>query len=176
VKYNVFNVFVLKSNIASMNKMKFIFPLMLIFVILIFIFKNPIFDFYVLKQNESKILKIKNIKPDNYEQFLRFIHEVEKQTSWKVYITSSYRTFEEQSKLKKRDSRNASAGNSKHNFAKAIDIVLYQNTFWGQKRIEKGSKRDIWLSTEIVTIANKHHLIWGGNFSKYYDPVHFEIK
>jgi hypothetical protein len=122
------------------------------------------------------MLKIKNINSGNHKQFVQFIHEIEKQTSWKVYITSSYRTYEEQAKLKKQDPRNASPGNSKHNFAKAIDIVLYQNTFWGQRWIEKKNKKELWLSTKIIVIAKKHHLIWGGNFSKYYDPVHFEIE
>ncbi len=155
--------------------MKLIFPIIILFIFIIFIFKIPIFDYYVLRQNERKILKIKNISTNNHKQFKEFIQDVEEQTSWKVYITSTYRTFEEQAKLKKQDPRNASPGNSKHNFAKAIDIVLYQNTFWWQKRIEKKSKKEIWLSTKIVTIAKKHHLVWGGNFSKYYDPVHFEI-
>jgi D-alanyl-D-alanine carboxypeptidase/Family of unknown function (DUF5715) len=159
-----------------MSKIKRIFPVIAIFIFILFTFKNSIFDFYVLKRNDRKMLKIKNIKPDNYKQLVQFIQDVENQTSWKVYITSTYRTFEEQAKLKKQDPQNASPGNSKHNFAKAIDIVLYQNTFWGQKWIEKKSKKEIWLSTRIVAIAKKHHLIWGGNFSKYYDPVHFEIE
>jgi hypothetical protein len=156
--------------------MKFAFLTILIFILLFFSLKNPIFDFYVSKQNETKILKIRDIKPNNYNKFVKFIQEVEKQTTWKVYITSTYRTFEEQAKLKKRDSRNASPGNSKHNYAKAIDIVLYQNTFWGQNWIEKRSAKKRWLSTKVVEAAKKHHLIWGGNFSKYYDPVHFEIE
>jgi D-alanyl-D-alanine carboxypeptidase/Family of unknown function (DUF5715) len=159
-----------------MIKTKRIFLVIVIIIFVLYIFKNPIFDFYVLKQNERKIMKIKIVNPDNYNQFLQFVQEVEKQTSWKIYITSTYRSFEEQAKLKKQDPRNASPGNSKHNFAKAIDIVLYQNTFWWQRWIEKRSKKELWLSSKIVAIAKKHHLIWGGNFSKYYNPVHFEIE
>jgi D-alanyl-D-alanine carboxypeptidase/Family of unknown function (DUF5715) len=159
-----------------MKKAKIFFLIIIIFISIIFILKNPIFDYYVSKHNQDKLLKIKNISPKNCVSFVEFINNIEKETTWNVYITSMHRTFEEQAKLKKQDSRNASPGNSKHNYAKAIDIVLYQNTFWGQNWIEKRSEKKRWLSTKIVDIAKKHHLIWGGNFSKYYDPVHFEIE
>ncbi|MDZ7900015.1 MAG: M15 family metallopeptidase [Arcicella sp.] len=137
--------------------------------------KNPIFDFYVSKHNQGKLLKIKSVNIDNYNHFVEFVSKIEKETSWKVYITSTHRTFEEQARLKRQDSRNASPGNSKYNYAKAIDIVLYQNTFWEQNWIEKRSEKKRWLSTKVVDVAKKHSLTWGGNFSKYYDPVHFEI-
>jgi hypothetical protein len=148
----------------------------IIFLGLYVFLKNPLFNSYVLKQNENKLLKIKGLEEKNYTRFSEFINDFEKQTPWKVYITSTYRSREEQARIKLRDPRNAPAGKSKHNFAKAIDVVLYQNTTWGQIWIEKSSKKDLWLSTKIVEIAKKHNLVWGGNFSRYYDPVHFEVK
>ena len=156
--------------------MKYKFLIIFILFTLFFVLKNPVFNYYVSKQNDRKIQKIKDINIQNAYNFTSFVQDIEQKTSWKVYITSTYRSFEEQTKLKKQDSRNASAGNSKHNFAKAIDIILYRNTFWGQVWIIKGSKKERWLSTNVVEIATKNKLIWGGNFLKYYDPVHFEIK
>jgi D-alanyl-D-alanine carboxypeptidase len=91
-------------------------------------------------------------------------------------ITRGYRTVEEQEILKKRDDRNARAGQSKHNFGKAIGINLYQSTWMTGKWLVKSSSKKRWEDSGILKIAKRYNLRWGGDFKSYYDPVHFEIE
>ena len=138
--------------------------------------KPLIFSFFIQKQNEWILNKIKKNTPQHYLVFREFVNEVEKETVWQVVLTSSYRTLEEQQKLRKRDSRNARAGNSKHNLGKAIDLNLYKNDGLWKDWIVKSSSQKHWESSGILRIAEKRNLTWGGKFKNYYDPVHFEIK
>ena len=112
----------------------------------------------------------------NYMVFNAFIHDIEKETDWQILITSGYRTVEEQEILKKRDARNARAGQSKHNFGKAIDINLYQSTWMTGKWLLKSSPKKHWEDSDVLKIAKRYNLKWGGDFKLYYDPVHFEIE
>ena len=157
------------------TKLKRFFLTIGLLIVLLFFLKNTFFVYYVAQHNNTALSKIKAENPENYAIFYAFIKEIEEKTDWHVYVTSTYRTPKEQARLKKEDPRNASAGNSKHNFAEAIDIILYQNSVLGQKWILKASSKERWTATKILPIAQKHQLRWGGNFSTYYDPVHFEI-
>jgi D-alanyl-D-alanine carboxypeptidase len=149
--------------------------LILILFLVYFSVKNIFFSLFVARHNTNALTKLKTQNAQNYETFYAFIEDVEASTDWHVYITSTYRTTEQQARLKKQDARNASAGHSKHNQAKAIDLVLFQDNGLWQSWVMKGSKKERWQQTKILDIAKKHQLIWGGTFRNYYDPVHFEI-
>jgi hypothetical protein len=152
-----------------------LFYLVLVLFMVFLVVKKTIFSVYVANHNQTALMKIKTVNPQYYLKFDAFIKAVETETEWKVYITSTYRTAEEQARLKKQDARNARAGQSKHNFAKAVDMVLYKNTFLWQSWVVKASSKERWQRTGVLGIAKRHQLVWGGTFSNYYDPVHFEI-
>jgi hypothetical protein len=154
---------------------RFFYFIMVLFIVFLAV-KKTLFYVYVARHNQAALLKIKQVNPENYQKFADFIKDIENNTEWKVYITSTYRTAKEQERLKKQDARNARAGQSKHNFAKAIDMGLFKNTFFWQTWIVKSSAKERWQNSKVVEIAKRHKLQWGGTFSNYYDPVHFEIE
>lgn len=144
-------------------------------LILVSIVKGLVFPIWVKRHNQRLLNKIQTLNKEQYSIFEQFVQDIETQTEWGVLITSTYRTTAEQELLKQKDTRNASAGHSKHNFGKAIDINLYKkSSLWGKWLIKSSSKKR-WESTGILKIANKYNLDWGGNFKSYYDPVHFEM-
>ncbi len=113
---------------------------------------------------------IKDLHPVHQNRFRAFIRDVEA-SGWKVIITSGYRSWQRQAELKRQNSKNASPGRSRHNYGLAIDI----NAQSGSTFLRKASSRDAWMKSGIVAIAEKHGLKWGGNFSNYWDPIHFEV-
>ena len=140
------------------------------------ILKSLLLPYFVEKRNKRILTTLKEVDLRNYMVFNAFIHDIEKETDWKILITSGYRTVEEQKILKKRDARNARAGQSKHNFGKAIDINLYQSTWITGKWVLKSSSKKHWEDSGVLKIAKRYNLKWGGDFKLYYDPVHFEIE
>lgn len=104
------------------------------------------------------------------DRFKKFIKRVEDETDYSVYITSGYRTFEKQDQLHKANSKNAKPGYSLHNYGLAIDINLFKGDSW----IRKASPKQDWINSGAVKIAKEEGLRWGGDFSNYYDPVHFD--
>ncbi len=133
-------------------------------------------EWYQKYKNQQQLVEIKDVDTENYQIFKDFIYEIEDKTDWKVLIVSGYRTEEEQEILKKINTKNASAGKSKHNFAKAIDICLYKRKFIFSRWLLKSSSKKRWEESSIIQIAEKYNLNWGGNFKNYHDPVHFEVK
>jgi hypothetical protein len=133
-------------------------------------------EWYRDYRNQKQLAEIKTENPENYEIFKQFIEEVEQKTDWNVLIVSGFPTAEEQKILKKINAKNASAGKSKHNFAKAIDICLYKRKFIFSRWLLKSSSKKRWEESGILDIAQKYNLTWGGNFKNYHDPVHFEIE
>ncbi len=133
-------------------------------------------EWYQKYRNQQKLVEIKEVNYENYQIFKDFIYEIEDKTDWQVLIVSGYRTEEEQEILKKINTKNASAGKSKHNFAKAIDICLYKRKFIFTRWLLKSSSKKRWEESGVIQIAEKYNLNWGGNFKNYHDPVHFEVK
>ena len=88
-----------------------------------------------------------------------------------MIITSGYRTFEKQQQLYDSGQTTARAGNSFHNYGMAIDINLIR---FG-KYIGMINTKSAWLETGVPQIAEEMGLRWGGNFSSFYDPVHFDL-
>lgn len=119
---------------------------------------------------------VKELHPFFQQVFRNFITEFEAiQNTYKVYITSGYRTFAEQATLNNQDSRNAAPGRSMHNYGLAIDLNLMKAPFSGSADIvlTKDSSDAGWLNSGIVALAEKYNLRWGGAFSNYKDRVHF---
>ena len=143
-----------------------------LFILLKFLF----FPLFVQHHNNKVLAHLKSENAKSYAVFTDFIIDIENKTDWNVLLTSGYRTIKEQEILNRKDPRNADAGQSKHNFGKAIDLNLYQNTWITGKWLMKSSTKNRWEYSGILKIAQKHNLKWGGHFKSYYDPVHFEVE
>jgi hypothetical protein len=115
---------------------------------------------------------IQNLHLQARAYFRKFIREVESRTGWKVLITSGYRTFAKQQQLKQENSNNAKPGDSWHNYGMAIDINLTK----GNTTIKKANSKQDWNNTGVPQIAELLGFDWGGNFTSYHDPVHFDIR
>jgi LAS superfamily LD-carboxypeptidase LdcB len=158
-----------------MNKIKYSLIIFLLITGLIWLIYFPTLTTYSQSKNEAELKEIKNINAAAYPIFDAFIKDIEAKTDWHVLIVSGYRDEEKQAILKKMNPKNASAGKSKHNFGKAIDICVFQRKGLFTKWLVKSSSKQAWEASQITRIAQQYKLNWGGNFSNYHDPVHFEI-
>jgi hypothetical protein len=110
--------------------------------------------------------------------FTKFILDVEKNTPFKVIITSGYRTFAEQLRVQLKNEsfvppRPATdPGLSYHNYGLALDINLESKTVNG---LIYGFNKNVkeWINTGVPQIAESLGLRWGGRFSEP-DQVHFD--
>lgn len=103
-------------------------------------------------------------------------------------VTSTYRTFAEQTKLYAQGRTapgaivtNASAGSSFHNFALALDFCLivdtdgngtYETTSWDTRKDYDQDVVADWM--EVVTIFKKYKFFWGGDWKSFKDLPHLE--
>ena len=140
------------------------------------VLKNVVAPFFVHRHNASVLNQIKAIDRKSYIVFVALANDVERETNWHIVLTSGYRTEDEQGALNDTDDRNAVAGHSKHNFGKAIDVNFYKNGWLRGIWLMKASDKKRWEDSGVLKIAQKHRLKWGGNFKRYYDPVHFEVE
>jgi len=131
-------------------------------------------------KNAPKSLPLADAEQEEYigilherakDTFRTFIRRVEKETGWKVLITSGYRTFEKQAELHAANSKNAKPGSSYHNYGMAIDINLIK----ADSRLKMASPKSEWMATGVPLIAADMDLEWGGNYNNYHDPVHFQL-
>lgn len=133
-----------------------------------------IFGIYLLRNaifGAEQMAYLRKLNPKAKKTFRDFIKRVKKETGYRIIITSGYRTFAKQSELNKANSSNAKAGRSFHNYGMAIDINAVKGTKW----LRKSSSRGAWVDSNIINIAKEMGLRWGGDFSGYYDPVHFDL-
>jgi D-alanyl-D-alanine dipeptidase len=135
----------------------------------------PILEQYSSYQNAQSLEVIKKVNPESFTILNAFINDIESKTGWKVIIISGYRDEAKQAILKKQNPKNASPEKSKHNFGKAIDINIYRRNGFFTQWLSKNSSKKAWGKTKIVGLAQVYKLNWGGNFSHYHDPVHFEV-
>ena len=92
-----------------------------------------------------------------------------------IKINSDTRTYEEQNKLFRQGRfgnpgpivTNAKKGRSNHNFGIAWDIGIFSND--GSYSIDDND----YLSVAENSVGN---LIWGGNWSSFPDPPHYQLK
>jgi hypothetical protein len=159
-----------------LKKIKTISAIFITIILVILLFHASIFNFYSEYQNRKAFAKIEKENATTAATFKAFVKEIEEKTDWEVLIVSGYRTEAEQVILKKINAKNASPGKSKHNFAKAIDICAFRSKGFSRKWLLKSSTNEAWKNSQIVAIAEKYNLTWGGNFKKYHDPVHFEVE
>jgi peptidoglycan LD-endopeptidase CwlK len=102
--------------------------------------------------------------------FSNFIQKI-KDLGWDVRITSGYRTFQEQDALHKENASNGLPGRSWHNYGASCDI----NAEKDGKLLRKASSIAEWEASGIPALAKSMGLKWGGLFTTYHDPIHFEF-
>ena len=134
-----------------------------------------VYDLRVRFINRSELSEIVAKNAEYGARFEHFVDDIEKESGWKVKIISGLRSKEEQNQLKRDNPQNAAVNKSRHVLGRAIDINLYKRegifTTWLKKFSSKGS----WQETGVPKIALRYHLLWGGTYRNYHDPVHFEI-
>jgi len=134
-----------------------------------------VYDLRIRFINRSELNDLAGLNKEYAERFEKFVDDVEKESGWKVKIISGLRSREEQIQLKRDNPRNAAVNKSRHVLGRAIDINLYKRigltTLW----LKKSNSKDSWRKTGAPGIANRYHLLWGGTYRNYHDPVHFEI-
>jgi hypothetical protein len=91
-------------------------------------------------------------------------------TGWIANATSGARSAAAQNRLHEADSRNPAAGGSSHEWGRALDV----NFTKGAVTLLKSTPKAVWVASGIPFLASLCGLRWGGNFSNYYDPIHFD--
>lgn len=156
-----------------MDRNKWILIAVAVVILLVVIFYEKIYAYMkIVFLNSQQKEFVKSLNPQAQLLFTNFIKDVEKETGYTVYITSAYRSFGEQADLKAQNPNNASAGNSFHNYGLAIDINGVKD---GVFELRKSTSKEEWESSGIPAIAQRYNLRWGGNFSSYHDPIHFDL-
>ena len=113
--------------------------------------------------------------------FLQNLLSEPKLKGYKIAISSTLRTFSQQDKLFKNGTTTSPAGKSQHNYGCAFDINIYDqetNVLICSNKTPgpKNETISIWTQLGIVDAAKRAGVkSWGGNFSSYFDPVHFGI-
>lgn len=120
-----------------------------------------------LQKHNDRMLRL---LPHNEAKFRALCEAIEK-TGNIVVITSSYRSTEEQERLYRENPKNAKPGSSPHEHSRAIDINLITVRGW----VHKSDSVAKWNQTGVPQLAKKMGFRWGGDFTNYHDPVHFEI-
>jgi peptidoglycan L-alanyl-D-glutamate endopeptidase CwlK len=124
-------------------------------------------------RNEGNQKIVEGLHPKARSKFKEFISRVEKELKMKFILTSGHRTFEKQAELYRKNSNNAKAGNSSHNYGFALDLNVIDKN--GRQLMKKDSTAD-WKASGIVDIAKEMGFKWGGDFSGYHDPIHFYLE
>jgi hypothetical protein len=136
---------------------------------------NIIFEIKIYFINRSELADIAGVDKRSAAVFKKFINEIEDKTDWEVSIISGYRSKSEQIKLKRENPRNAASDKSRHVLGRAIDINLYKRVGLRRVWLKKANSKTEWRKTGVTAIAARYHLLWGGSYRNYHDPVHFEI-
>lgn len=134
-----------------------------------------VYDLRVRFINRSELNELAGINEEFANRFKRFIDDIEKESGWKVAIISGLRSKEEQIQLKRDNPQNAGVSKSRHVLGRAIDINLYKRVGINTLLLKKFSSKASWKKTGVPEIALRYHLLWGGMYRNYHDPVHFEI-
>ena len=86
------------------------------------------------KKYESQNKKfIEELNPAVKKTFINFLNDIEK-LGFAYVINNTYRPTSEQIALKKKDSRNATAGFSTHEYGIGLDLSLVKNNTWINKK------------------------------------------
>tara|TARA_R110000824_G_scaffold284734_1_gene472979 strand:+ start:6955 stop:7530 length:576 start_codon:yes stop_codon:yes gene_type:complete len=131
--------------------------------------KTQILKLTISSHNKSFI---DTLNPQAKLIFVGFINKVNRVTDYDIYITSSYRTPEEQTALQATEPLAVAAMNSYHQFGMALDL----NPVSKEGGVFVNSSKSIqeWLDTGVPQIAEEFGLRWGGYFNTT-DKVHFDM-
>ena len=140
-----------------------------------FVVYNVIFEIRIWCINRTELNDISNVDKNSAEIFRKFVNEIENKTDWEVSIISGLRSKEEQIQLKRQNPQNAASDKSRHVMGRAIDINLYKRSGLRRIWLKKANSKSEWRRSGVPAIAEKFHLLWGGTYRNYHDPVHFEI-
>ena len=142
---------------------------------LIFVIKK------LVKKDYSKYKWFNDTRTRNYYDKLHpkfkprvaeFLSKVE-DAGMSTYITSGYRTFQEQVILHNQNPSNAKPGYSHHNFGLAIDVNIMKN---GVIILRKNDSCEKWKNSGVPELAKQSNILWYCNHRGYHDPVHFHIE
>jgi peptidoglycan L-alanyl-D-glutamate endopeptidase CwlK len=122
------------------------------------------------KVNIENEEKYKDLHPVFKYHFYKFLKTLEKQ-GVKIIATSGYRSIEKQNELYNAGITNTKGGYSTHNFGIGADLNLITPE---GVNLKMATSKNKWLDT--IQGFESFGLRWGGNFSGFYDPVHFDIK
>ncbi|MFT9600736.1 M15 family metallopeptidase [Mesobacillus sp.] len=102
----------------------------------------------------------------------------------RVLVTDGFRSFEEQSQLYEKGRSkegqivtHAKAGESYHNFGLAIDFALLNKqgkALWDTNYDGNGNGKSDWM--EVVGIAKELGFTWGGDWNRFKDYPHLEMR
>ena len=112
----------------------------------------------------------KDINPEAQSTFNNFFQDfVDNWDGYTMQINAIGRSMEKSLQLQQENSNNADPGKSKHNYYAAIDC----NIITPDGSMLMKTDRVGWINHGFEKLAEKHGLIWGGNFANYIDCVHF---
>lgn len=125
--------------------------------------------------DEKSAAQIATLKPEARGVMSSFMARAKawaKSNGLDVFINEGYRTPERQAELYAQGRTksgpivtNAKPGQSRHQSARAIDVVITKNG----KAVDK---KEIWR--QLGRIGKEMGLEWGGDFKSIYDPEHFQ--
>lgn len=134
--------------------------------------------------NKSTKARIEKMHPMLRSELPFIVNEANERLTGraKVEIAQGHRTFEEQNKLYAQGRTapgkivtKAKGGQSIHNFALAVDIVLIidgKKASWDSKTDWDEDKQSDWM--EVVDVFKKYGWNWGGDWKSFKDLPHFE--
>ena len=149
--------------------------ILLIIVTVGYVCYTIVYDLRIRFINRCELNDLAGMNEDYAARFENFVDDVEKESGWKVKIISGLRSRDEQIQLKRDNPQNAAVNKSRHVLGRAIDINLYKRVGINTLVLKKFSSKASWLKTGVPEIALRYHLLWGGTYRNYHDPVHFEI-
>ena len=124
--------------------------------------------------NKLTQTNINNLDPKVKAAATRFIQRVNDELCIRLKVAHGKRTNEEQDELYAQGRTKpgeivtySKGGESNHNSGKAIDVYYATDTGIDAERV---------LAPEIVEIARQEGFEWGGNWKKFKDYPHFEMK
>jgi peptidoglycan L-alanyl-D-glutamate endopeptidase CwlK len=123
---------------------------------------------------------IRTILPVTQRAARSFLTRAKNLTGFEVRIISGSRTYAEQDQLYKKGRggspgpivTNARGGQSNHNFGIAWDVGIFQNG----KYLTGDKKSEAKIYAQLESIALTDDLEWGGNFTKFPDMPHYQLK
>lgn len=140
-----------------------------ILILMVAIFGKRIYFFIMSTilspQQKAKILQLNPAVQGKFTQLIARIQQM----GYKVIITGAHYTYEDSVRLNREDKRNPII--NPHLFGIALDLNIEKDG----KRWRKATSKAEWLETGVPQLAKSMGFRWGGDFSTYHDPIHFDL-